>query len=103
MSDLVPGLVSFVALTLVLGGAAAVAAGQALAATWRAPISAMLAAVPLAGAVRFLHYSLAHEPSEPAQFLLAFVVLAGFSQCGYRLRRARQMRRQYPWLTNAAP
>jgi hypothetical protein len=98
MTWLLPDIVSFISLTLVLGGAAAFVSGRALADRWRAPVTAILAAVPLAGAVRFLHYALAGERSGPAHFALTFAILAAIALTGFRWARARQTRRQYPWL-----
>lgn len=91
----------FVALTVVIGGAAAFMTGRALAASWRAPGSVVLAAVPLAGAARFLHATLAEEPTDAVKALLTFALMIAFAWLGYALRRRAQMARRYPWLSSA--
>lgn len=93
-----PNLISFLALTVVVGGAASFMAGRALAATWRVPASLLLAAVPLAGATRFLHATLAGESTGWGQAVMAYALAVGFAGAGYGLRRRAQMARQYPWL-----
>ena len=98
MTALVPSLWTFVGLTLVLGGAGAFVSGRAVAGGWRSPLMAAFYAVPLAAAARFLHSALFDEPTDAAQALLAFALLAAFALAGYFLARRRQMARQYPWL-----
>ncbi|MDE2579285.1 MAG: hypothetical protein KGL46_10795 [Hyphomicrobiales bacterium] len=98
MTALIPNLWTFVGLTLVLGGAGAFVTGRAMAQTWRSAALALAAMAPLTLAVRFLHYALFQEPSDAARFALCFALLTGFALAGYRLARAAQMRRQYPWL-----
>ncbi|HSV01321.1 MAG TPA: hypothetical protein VLI91_14570 [Roseiarcus sp.] len=97
-SDTPYGLLTFILITLVLGGAGAWATGRAIAKTWR-PL-AMLAPymIFLAAAVRFLHYALYGEPllSLPL-FISAFVWTFAVSALGYRAMRAKQMATQYSW------
>ncbi|RBP11417.1 hypothetical protein DFR50_116112 [Roseiarcus fermentans] len=97
-SDTPWGLVTFVLLTLVLGGAGAWASGRALAQTWRPVAMILLYMLFLTAGVRFLHYALYGEPLLSAQFfLVAYVwntLVAGF---GYRAMRAQQMATQYSW------
>lgn len=88
----------FLALTVVLGGAAALMAGRTLASSWRTPGTIVLAAVPLAGAVRFLHATLAEEPTDAVKAVITFALMIAFAYLGYALRRRAQMARQYPWL-----
>lgn len=90
----------FFAFTIVLGGAAAFMSGRALATAWRPPGSVALAAVPLAAAARFLHATLADEPTDAVKALITFALMAVFCWLGYALRRRAQMARHYPWLTN---
>ena len=97
-----PNAFAFLALTLVCGGAAAFMSGRALANAWRLPASILLAALPLAAAVRFLHATLADEPTGAAQAALAYGLMAAFAFAGFALRRREQMARQYPWLGEAA-
>ena len=91
-------LFAFIALTLMLGGGAAFLAGRALAKTWRVPPSVVLAALPLASAVRFLHATLADEPTDASKALLTLGLMIAFCWLGFKLRRRTQMARQYPWL-----
>jgi hypothetical protein len=97
----------FVALTLFGGGVTAMAAGRAVAQTWRPPMQVVLYMVILAFAVRFLHYALFEgyfislENFAPGMHYLAvtFVILVGIGLLGYRMQRAAQMARQYSWLS----
>jgi hypothetical protein len=92
------GLYVFLALTLVLGGAAATATGRAIAQTWRpiwhlAPYSLILS-----GGVQFLHYALFGEKLLSIQFYIVTVVIALVAAClGYFRMRALQMSTQYSW------
>jgi len=89
----------FLGLTCVLGGAAAWAAGRALALTWRPFWMVPAYALALAGAVRFLHYALYEEPLLSAPlFALDAAVLIAVAALGFRLTRARQMRERYGWV-----
>jgi hypothetical protein len=94
---------TFLLLTCVLGGAAAFATGRALALTWRPLWQALAYMIPLAAAVRFLHYALFGEDIlavGPA--LLAFLILLGAAAAAFRLMQAGQMVRQYPFAYKAA-
>jgi Domain of unknown function (DUF6867) len=92
-------LLQVVMVTGVIGGGAAAMAGRALAATWR-PYWYVVAYMLLLGAgVHFLNFALFHGdilslPSYLAD--AAFVVLV--ASLSFRMTRARQMARQYPWL-----
>ncbi|MDX2290196.1 MAG: hypothetical protein NW217_15425 [Hyphomicrobiaceae bacterium] len=96
------GLIVFLIATVTLGGAAARAAGRAMALTWR-PLWQLAGAVALMTlVVRFFHYALFHEPFLTiGNLTVDFVVLMGFGLLGYRMARARQMVEQYPWLYEA--
>lgn len=94
-----PNVISFLILTIVLGGAAAFMTGRALAGGWKAPVGILLYAVLLAGAVRFLHAALANEPTGIANAASAYLLMAAFAGAGFALRRRAQMARQYPWLS----
>ncbi len=98
MTDLIPNVWTFLALTLVLGGAGAFVTGRAMAQTWRERWKAVAYMVPLAAAVRFLHYALFDEPSDLAHALPTFALLTAFALAGFALARRRQMAQQYPWL-----
>jgi hypothetical protein len=94
---------TFLLLTCLIGGAAAVATGRALALTWRPLWQALAYMIPLAAAVRFLHYALFGEDilaAGPA--LLTFLILLAVAAIAFRLMQARQMVRQYPFAYKAA-
>ncbi|GAC1332195.1 MAG: hypothetical protein NVSMB26_11510 [Beijerinckiaceae bacterium] len=95
---LVVNLWTFLLLTCVIGGAAAIATGRAIAATWRPPWHALAYMIPLTGAVRFLHYALFGETLIvllPALLVLAILLLV--AAVAFRITQARQMVRQYPF------
>jgi hypothetical protein len=89
----------FVLVTLVMGGGAAIASGRAVADGWGSHHLILLYAALLALAVRFIQYALFQQPllSLPT-YLIDFLILLLFADLGFRLRRATQMGRQYPWL-----
>lgn len=93
------GLWIFLLVTVVMGGAAAIAAGRALADGWGDVRFVALHAALLAAATRFIQYSLFDQPllSLPA-YLIDALILLGLGYLGYRTRRATQMARQYSWL-----
>ena len=93
------GILTFVLITLVIGGAGAWATGRAMAQTWR-PV-AMLAPymVFLSAGVRFLHYALYQEPLLAiGAFIVTYVWTLAVGALGYRAMRAKQMATQYSWL-----
>lgn len=89
----------FVLVTLVLDGAAAVAAGRAVADGWGDVRIVALYAALLGLAVRFIQYAVFQQPllSLPT-YLIDVAILFALALIGYRSRRATQMARQYPWL-----
>ena len=92
------GPLTFVLITLVLGGAGAWATGRAIAKTWR-PL-AMLAPYMLflTAGVRFLHYALYQEPLlSPTLFVVAYIWTMAIGALGYRAMRTTQMATQYSW------
>ena len=93
----------FVALTLVLGGAAAKVTGQAIAETWKPYWQLIWYTLLLTAAVRFFLYSLFEEPLlSPVGFAASFVVLMGLAAFGHYRARSRQMREQYGWRQSPA-
>ena len=89
----------FILVTVLLGGWAAWMAGKALAGTWRPAWQAVAWGVPLAFAVRFIHFALFDGTLLSLHFgLIDFVVVAALASLSYRFRRAGQMTRQYRWL-----
>jgi hypothetical protein len=92
------GLWVFLALTIVLGGAAAVATGRAIAQTWRPIWHLFPYMLILSAAIQFLHYALFAEPLLSIQFYLVTVVVTLIAAwLGYHRMRALQMSTQYSW------
>ena len=84
---------------LVLIGPASFAAGQAVAANWRPWQQIVLYSALLSAGLRFLDYALADgELWSIGGFVLGWAIQLGFAAFAFRLTRARQMVRQYPWL-----
>ncbi len=84
---------------VVLVGPASFAAGHTVAASWRPWNRILFYSVLLSAGLRFLDYALAGgELWSIAGFLVGWVVQLGVAAFAYRLTRARQMVRQYPWL-----
>jgi hypothetical protein len=101
------GFWPFFFVTFVIGGATALAAGRAVAATWRPMLQVVPYAAILAAAARFLQYALfdgtffvsLESPLEGvARWALAYVILIAIAAAGYTVRRTRQMATQYSWL-----
>lgn len=90
---------AFLTVSIAMGGAAAWAAGRAVARTWAPRWQLVFYTVLLAAAVRFLHFALFAGPLlSVLGFFLDLAVLAAFAAAGFRVTRAGQMARQYPWL-----
>jgi hypothetical protein len=88
----------FVGVTLVLGGLASIASGRAVALAWRSPLLLLFYGLPLAAAMRFLHWSLFQEPlGDPYAALAAYLWTLAIQGLSWRLAHAAMMRRQYPW------
>jgi hypothetical protein len=86
-------------LNLVLIGPASIAAGHAVALTWRPWAQIVLYSALLSALLRFLDYALVNgELWSVGGFLLGWAVQLAFAAFAFRLTRARQMVRQYPWL-----
>jgi len=84
---------------LVLVGPASFAAGQGVASTWRPWRQLVLYTALLSAGLRFFDYALANgELWSAAGFLLGWGVQFAIAAFAWRLTRARQMVRQYPWL-----
>lgn len=96
----------FLLLTIVLGGATALATGRAVAQVWQPLSQALLYMIPLTFAVRFLHYalfeghfiSLANFGKGAWHLAVTFVLLAAIGAFGWRMQRAAMMVRQYSWI-----
>lgn len=90
-------------LTLILGGGGAWLAGSAIARTWRGVHVAVLAAIPMAMAVRFVHFALFEETLlSPMPWIVETGILLVLICLAFQRTRARQMVRQYYWLYEAS-
>ena len=89
----------FLLVTILMGGWAAWMTARGFALTWRPYWQCVLALLVLAGAVRFFHFALFEGTLLTLHYYLvdAAVVLV-IGSLGFRVTRARQMTRQYPWL-----
>ena len=84
---------------LVLVGPASYATGQGVASTWRPWRQLVAYAALLSAGLRFFDYALADgELWSIGGILLGLLVQLAIAGLAYRLTRARQMVRQYPWL-----
>ena len=93
----------FLLVTVVLGGWTAWMTGRAVALAWGSAWQALIWCVPLAVAVRFIHFALFQGTfMSPHFYVVDLVVLAIFASVSHRLTRARQMTRQYRWLYDRA-
>jgi hypothetical protein len=85
--------------TGVIGGGAAALAGRAIALTWRPYWYVLAYMVLLGAAVRFLHFALFHAHLFAlASWLTDTLYVMAVASIAYRMTRASQMARQYPWL-----
>lgn len=93
----------FVGLTIVLFGLIAFTAGQAVAAGWQPSRHAVLAAIGLTVADRFLAATLfASPPLSVTAGAVAWAYLTAVTLFAWRVTLARKMVRQYPWLYRPA-
>jgi len=95
-------LLSFVALTIVIGGGMALSAGGAVAQGWNSMAHLFLYTLLLTFADRFLHFALFEGTLLSVKhFLIDFVILFICAGIGFTLRRQSQMRRQYGFIRRA--
>ena len=93
---------SFLLLSLAVAGAAALATGRALALTWQPFRLAVFYLVPLTAAERFLHFALFQQTLwQPVPWAVDYAVGLAIAGLAYHHTRARQMARQYGFLTGA--
>ena len=89
----------FLILTVFLGGGAAWLTGRALALTWRPFVQAVIYALLLAAATRFLHFALGDgRLTSLYYYVVDAILLIAAASLGFRHTRARQMTTQYYWL-----
>ncbi len=91
-------IADFIIVTLFLGGGAAYLTGRAVASSWEPFARALLWMIPLACAVRFIHFAIFKGTLlSPWFYIVDLVVLLVFAGLGHRLTRARQMAERYAW------
>lgn len=89
----------FLLVTVALGGGAAWLTGRAVAQTWRPLWQAVLYALILGAAVRFIHFSLFGGTLLSLHYYLVDgAVLVGLGLLGFRSARVAQMVSQYRWI-----
>lgn len=113
-----PEVLTWLAVTVLLGGGAGAAAGNALAANWQPFGRALGFAALIAAVACFLCWALFGVRAIPASDVIlafregrvgdtlgglahgagSFAIVTGFAYGAWRITRARQMRRQYPFL-----
>ena len=93
------GPITFLVLTVIMGGAAAVMSGRGLARSWKPFWRIAVYMALLALAVRFFHYALFDGHLVSLYYYgITYLVLLGFACVGYRWMRTTQMVTQYRWL-----
>jgi len=89
-------LVSFIALTLFIGGGMAWASGAAVARGWESKGFLVAYAALLACVERFLQFALYEGTLLSLRFwVTSFLILLAFAWIGFALKRREQMSRQY--------
>jgi hypothetical protein len=88
----------FFIVTLILGSGAAIMTGRAVALSWEPLGRALFWMIPLACAVRFIHYSIfGGTLLSPWFYLVDLAVLLIAGAIGHRMTRVRQMTERYAW------
>lgn len=89
----------FIGVTLILGGLASLASGRAVARAWRPLWLLPIYGLPLAFAMRFLHWSLFGEPlGAPVAAFIAYGWTLAVQGLSWRGAHGALVRRQYPWI-----
>ena len=97
------GIADFLIVTIALGCGAAVMTGRAVANGWEPVWRAVLWMVPLAAAVRFIHFAMFHGTLLSAHYYFVdFIILALVAALGHRLTRFKQMTSRYGWTIEPA-
>lgn len=92
------GFLSFLILTVILGGSAAYMSGRAVAVQWKTVQLLAFYSFLLSLAIRFLHFALFEARLISIKlFLIDFIILFAIGMLGYRLTRVSQMVNQYRW------
>jgi hypothetical protein len=88
-----------VLVTAVFGGGAALLSGRAIAGSWRPQWQVAVTALLLGAAARFFHFALFQgELLSTASYASDTLIFFLVGLTAWRVTRARQMVRQYPWL-----
>lgn len=96
-------LAEFLFVTVILGGGAAWLAGRALAGAWEPVWKSAVWMIPLAAAVRFIHYALFSGSLLTLHFYLVdLCILVLIAVAGHRAALSKRMVRQYGWLYERA-
>jgi len=102
MMELLGENAGFILVSIVLGGGAAWLSARAVAQTWRPLWQALGAMFVLGGAVRFIHFALFEgRLTDIVAYGRDTGIAIVFAVAGFRTMRARQMARQYWFLTKA--
>ena len=89
----------FLLVTVLLGGWTGWMTGRAVAGTWAPAWRVALWCLPLAVAVRFIHYALFEGSFRLSHYYVVdYVVVVLIALLGWRFTRATQLTRQYGWL-----
>jgi len=89
----------FVIVSCLIGGWLAWMTGRSCALTWRRLGVALVYMLPLAAAIRFIHYSMFGSTLLSLHYYCVdLVILLVFCALGFQYTRAGQMIRQYGWL-----
>lgn len=96
-------LAEFVFITLILGGGGAWLAGRAIAGAWEPLWRSVVWMIPLAAAVRFIHFALFSGSLLTLHFYLVdLAILVAIAVASFRIALAKRMVRQYGWLYERA-
>ena len=89
----------WVGVTVIIGGWIAWMTGRGIALAWKPALVAALAALPLALAVRFVHFALFDGALLSLHYyLIDLSVVLAVALLGHRYTRTSQMARQYRWM-----
>jgi len=90
---------TFLFVTVIIGGGAAYMSGRALASKWRPISQPVFYMLLLGGVVRFFHFALFEGTLLSFHYYVVdAAVLIAIALLGYRLTRVGQMVTQYRWL-----
>jgi hypothetical protein len=93
----------FFLVSVLMGGGGAWLAGRAIASTWRLWWHVALYMLPLALAVRFIHFALFDSKFLSLHYYLVdYAVCLMFGMLGFRVRRVTQMVTRYSWINERA-